>query len=252
MQADHGFHRAGAAVTPVVSGGWTPPLDADPVKLDSFGRGTHDNRLGSTFAFELKSFVGRLLGFLPQLAETKDVLNLGCGATPRRDFTNLDFYALRTKLSLWRKGYSFVQHDLRYPLPFSDQTFRGVYSEHTVEHLYPAQALRLFAEVHRVLKPGGVFRCIVPDLAKYVAVYNKQLSGPEFAQFTNGCEAIWSLTQNWGHLSVWDAEMLQLKLREAGFSRTEHCAFRQGSVAPMLVDLETRRWESLYVEAHKD
>jgi SAM-dependent methyltransferase len=252
MEANRATYRTSTEVHPVVSGGWVPEMDPVLVQQDRFDSDAYYTRLGSMLAFEIKSFVGRAFGFLPTLAATKDFLNLGSGAAPQRDFTNVDFYNLRTKASLWRKGYSFVQHDLRFPLPFPADTFLGVYSEHTVEHLYPVHAQRLFKEVHRVLKPGGVFRCIVPDLAKYVACYNKESTGPEFAHFTNGCEAMWSLTQNWGHISVWDAEMLQLKLRQAGFARTEPCEFRQGSLPPLLVDLEARRWQSVCVEAHKE
>lgn len=34
-----------------------------------------------------------------------------------------------------------------------------------------AEALRLLAEVRRVLKLGGAFRCSVPDLGRYVDFY---------------------------------------------------------------------------------
>jgi predicted SAM-dependent methyltransferase len=218
---------------------------------DRFGSDAYQNRLGSMLKFELTSWIGRMLGFLPQLAETKEYLNIGSGAAPHREFTNLDFYAPRTKASLWLKGFSFVQHDLRFPLPFRNESFRGVFSEHCVEHLYPKHAQNLFREVRRVLKPGGVFRCIVPDLARYVACYNKQLLHPEFAHFRYGCEAIWSLTQNWAHVSVWDAEMLTLKLREAGFEDVAVRDFQKGRLPELCIDLETRRWASLYVEAYK-
>ncbi len=98
----------------------------------------------------------------------------------------------------------------------------------------------------------GTFRCIVPDLAKYIAFYNEQSAPPGFAHFVNGCEAIWSLTQNWGHVSVWDADMLTLKLREAGFREVTVCDFRRGKLPALWIDLEIRRWASLYVEAYKD
>lgn len=228
------------------------PLDPGLAEQDRFDSGAYDNRLGSALKFEVTSWVGRRFKFLPKLAATKDYLNIGSGAAPHKEFTNLDFYAPRTKLSLLRKGYSFVQHDLRYPLPFPANSFRGIYSEHCVEHLYPRHAQNLFKEAFRVLKPGGVFRCIVPDLAKYIACYNKQPVDPEFAHYVNGCEAIWSLTQNWSHVSVWDQEMLGLKLRDAGFSRVERCEFRQGSMPELLIDLQMRRWQSLYMEAHKN
>lgn len=239
------------AADPAAPGPSDGRLDRLTAEQDHFASDAYYNRLGDALKFELKSWVGRRLRFLPRLAATKDYLNIGSGAAPHRDFTNLDFYALRTKLSLLRKGYSFVQHDLRYPLPFPANSFRGVYSEHCVEHLYPRHAQNLFKEVLRVLKPGGVFRCIVPDLAKYVARYNKQPVDHEFAHYVNGCEAMWSLTQNWAHVSVWDAEMLGLQLRNAGFAEVTQCDFRHGKLPALLIDLQMRRWQSLYMEAYK-
>ena len=107
------------------------------------------------------------------------------------------------------------------------------------------------SEIHRVLAPGAIFRCAVPDLEKYVDFYMGREVDKEFRKFRSGCEAIWSLTQNWGHLSVWDFEMLEEKLLAAGFSNVEKRAYRSGSNPDLLVDLEARKWETLYLEATK-
>lgn len=40
-----------------------------------------------------------------------------------------------------------------------------------------------------MLKPGAVFRCSVPDLAKYVAFYTGEPSSDTFGMFQSGCEA---------------------------------------------------------------
>lgn len=45
-----------------------------------------------------------------------------------------------------------------------DGSFDGVYSSHSVEHLYPHEVTRALAEFHRVLAPGGAAIIIVPDL----------------------------------------------------------------------------------------
>lgn len=54
--------------------------------------------------------------------------------------------------------------DLKNPLPFGDATAGFVYCCHTLEHLYPNDAMRLLAEIRRVLKPGGVCRMVTPSL----------------------------------------------------------------------------------------
>jgi SAM-dependent methyltransferase len=170
-------------------------------------------------------------------------LHLGCGVNLLEGFDNVDFYTMR----FWRVQH--IGHDLRYPLPYADKVFDGAFSEHTLEHLHVVDGLKMLCEVKRVLKPGSVFRVSVPDVRKYVDFYEGKTSDPEFMKFQNGCEAIWSLTQNWGHLSCWDVPMLTQQLKAAGFSDVIACDFRSGSNSALLRDSEGRRWESLYLEA---
>lgn len=61
--------------------------------------------------------------------------------------------------------------DLRKPLPFSAGTFDGCYSSHVIEHLFREEALALLKEAHRILKPGGVCRTLVPDFGALVSEY---------------------------------------------------------------------------------
>jgi predicted SAM-dependent methyltransferase len=49
---------------------------------------------------------------------------------------------------------------------FADNSVDEVYGSHVYEHLsYSEELLRAFGEAYRVLKPGGVFKVGVPDLA---------------------------------------------------------------------------------------
>jgi predicted SAM-dependent methyltransferase len=48
-------------------------------------------------------------------------------------------------------------------LPFDDSTLHFIYSEHFLEHLFFDEAVSLLRECHRVLKPSGVIRTVVPD-----------------------------------------------------------------------------------------
>ncbi len=196
----------------------------------------------SGLQFALRSRLGRALS--PRRRSPKNpFIHIGCGANLLTGFDNLDFYAMR----FWAARH--IGHDLRYPLPYADASFDGAFSEHTLEHLYVGDAERLLREIRRVLKPGSVARIAVPDLGRYVAFYNGAPSDPEFAQFGSGCEAIWSLTQYWGHLSCWDAVRLVAALGEAGFSGAAQATFRNGRDARLLQDTPARHWETLYVEA---
>jgi len=48
-------------------------------------------------------------------------------------------------------------------LPLDDGSISFIYSEHFFEHLFRDEALSLFRECHRILRPFGVIRTCVPD-----------------------------------------------------------------------------------------
>jgi len=64
-----------------------------------------------------------------------------------------------------------IVHNLRRGLPFDAASFDGIYASHVIEHLYRTDARRLLGECRRVLRPGGVLRVVVPDLAAIVKEY---------------------------------------------------------------------------------
>lgn len=62
----------------------------------------------------------------------------------------------------------FVNHDNETPiqerLPYEDDCVDLVFAEHVAEHTGSHDILNFFTDVHRILKPGGVFRVCVPML----------------------------------------------------------------------------------------
>ena len=50
------------------------------------------------------------------------------------------------------------------PLPIPSDSLDYVYSEHFIEHITAEEALVFIEESLRVLKKGGIFRCLTPDL----------------------------------------------------------------------------------------
>jgi predicted SAM-dependent methyltransferase len=55
--------------------------------------------------------------------------------------------------------------------PFEENSVDCIYSSHTFEHLSYSEAAFVLKECYRVIKPGGVIRIIVPDLAQIVDNY---------------------------------------------------------------------------------
>jgi len=92
-------------------------------------------------------------------------LNAGCGETNSVDWNNLDR----------KRGRHIVFHDLRKPLPYSDDTFDAVYSSHILEHLDPEEGDRFLGELFRTCKPGGICRIVVPDYEQVCREYLRRI-----------------------------------------------------------------------------
>ncbi len=89
----------------------------------------------------------------------KKTLDVGCG---QGDFLVKDkerFIGIDDNDELLAKarnrGAQAVKSDVK-KLPFEDGGFAGAYCVNVIEHLAPADALRMLSEIARVLAPGGV------------------------------------------------------------------------------------------------
>jgi len=210
--------------------------------------------LKKVFIFELKSLFGRtFLNNKPNLHNVENYLNLGCGTNIIRGYVNADFF----RFKFWEKDYPPYewQLDLRYPLKCKNDTFDGIYTEHTIEHLYPEQVKLLVSELYRILKPGAYIRISTPDIEKYVNFYIRNYSGIDKIEFSKkyntGCAAIRNITQNYFHVSVWDFEEIKIYLENAGFKNIKKMSFGKSSDKKLEIDLKNREWETVYVEAQK-
>jgi len=96
------------------------------------------------------------------------LLNLGCGERYHAAWTNVDFRGSSPEV---------IEHDLRQPLPFADASFTAVYASHVLEHFSRPFASVFLTECHRLIKPGGVLRLVVPDLETIAKLYLENLQG---------------------------------------------------------------------------
>ncbi|MCI0363667.1 MAG: methyltransferase domain-containing protein, partial [Phycisphaerales bacterium] len=88
-------------------------------------------------------------------------LHLGCGLHYLPGMINIDGNLLRKK-DLWL--------DLRNPLPFPDRSASLIYCAHTIEHLFPDDAIELLKEMRRVISDDGVVRLAVPSMEYALAI----------------------------------------------------------------------------------
>ena len=222
------------------------------VKKHSIYSTKYQVNLSGLLYFEIRSLFGRFFYFKPPKLKknNKNLLNLCCGTNKFEGWVNADFLK---DLKFWNRSNKQIDWmlDLRLPLNCDDNVWDGVFSEHTLEHLYPMQVLNLLKELNRTMKPGAWLRITVPDLKKYVNYYCKKEADEKFYKWSTGCEAIRCLTQNYVHLSVWDSELLGHFLQESGFVNVQEVSFMEGTDKLLLKDSEDRKWETLYVEAQK-
>lgn len=94
-------------------------------------------------------------------------LNLGCGSTYVKGWTNIDFVSTSEEV---------MAYNLLRGIPHSDNSFDLVYHSHVLEHFPKAEASRFIAECYRVLNPGGVIRIAIPDLEQIALNYIKYLN----------------------------------------------------------------------------
>src|SRR5450432_2927841 len=83
------------------------------------------------------------------------LLNVGCGPNIFPYFINLDFD--------WTKKIDIVWDIRKKPYPLKDDSLEGIFTEHCLEHISFADCEKNLREFHRMLKPGGNLRIVVPD-----------------------------------------------------------------------------------------
>lgn len=73
-------------------------------------------------------------------------------------------------------GKSIIYIDASKRLPFPDNYFDFIYSEHMIEHISYDSAQNMLKECNRVLKKNGKIRISTPDLDKYLSLFDSEKS----------------------------------------------------------------------------
>lgn len=178
----------------------------------------------------------------------KVLLNVGCGPYPNPGFINLEYS--------WHPGIDICWNIVTKPYPLADNSLEGVYSEHCLEHIPYESCFNNLKEFHRMLKPEGTLRIIVPDGETYCSLYLKKLSDPGTMmpygeQEETGMISVNRIFRSHGHQFIYDFTTFKLLLEKAGFTRISKQEFGKGRDARLLIDRPKRAVESLYVEAIK-
>ena len=151
---------------------------------------------------------------------------------------NVDANLLNRQFEVWA--------DLRHPLPFRSHTLTAVYSHHVIEHL-PDLAFH-FREVHRCLRPGGIYRVGGPngDMAIQKFVENDKAW---FTHFPVDRRSIGGRFENFvfcgrDHLTILTYSFLEELMTDAGFTDIRLCQPAKETGYPELFnDCLTREYE---------
>jgi predicted SAM-dependent methyltransferase len=136
-----------------------------------------------------------------------------------------------TDLDPRRQGIFYL--DATQPLPFPADSFDFIFSEHMVEHIPLSAGLEFLKECRRVLKPSGVVRLATPDLRNILAlISNHNPDSETYLQwavetfklpgepFPKAPVVINNFFRSWGHQFLYDPEMMQKAMEQAGFRDT--------------------------------
>ena len=142
----------------------------------------------------------------------------------------------------------------------------AIYCSHTLEHLSLNDFYKALKNTYLVLKPGGIFRCVLPDLEFAVLRYleekeSKPTASISFMKSTmlglenrsiSFKEKMIDLLGNSAHLWMWDQYSLSKALNDVGFSSVRKCNF-QDSIEKAFLDVEDegRFWGAVAFEAIK-
>jgi predicted SAM-dependent methyltransferase len=127
-----------------------------------------------------------------------------------------------------------------------------LYASHVLEHLAYEDALRALDNSYKALKPGGVFRLIVPDLAARARLYVARAdradptAARDFMESTVLGErrrpkgllrSLAAILGGYQHRWMWDEASMAGALAKAGFVDIRRCSFGD-SGDPMFARVE--------------
>lgn len=141
-------------------------------------------------------------------------------------------------------------------LTLHDQTCKGVYCSHVLEHLSLQDLRMALVNTRRLLQPGGLFRLVVPDLEFYIRQYQAHPSpdaAPDFMVKTGLGEVsrrrgFFGLARDWignsRHRWMWDYLSLATELGEVGFVNIRRATIGDSQDPKFRSVEDTERWKN--------
>jgi len=197
-----------------------------------------------------------------------------CGPSSWRNFDSSPMLRLQRApllklLPIARRGAQYPQTvvygDVVKGLPVDSRSADLAYCSHTLEHLSLGDCRIALKETFRILKPGGSFRAVLPDIRFICRQYldsctTDPAAAVKFIQDTHmgleetphGIEKLRRMFSRSFHLWMWDYAAMRLELEKVGFVDIRPASFGD-SYHSAYTDVESGpRWENaLGFEARK-
>lgn len=134
--------------------------------------GTRGNGLLENYLARLRARMAEKK--IPEELRSGSILDIGCGSFPvflsktrfktKFGIDKLDSFGESSKDVAVSNGIVFIRQDImtEQMLPFKEGTFEIVTMLAVIEHLDPNRLSTLIDEIHRILKPGGLFILTTP------------------------------------------------------------------------------------------
>ncbi len=199
----------------------------------------------------------------------QEYVQFGCGLCAPPTWRNFDagpaFWLEKNlpflKKALIRRGFPDYPPNIEYGdvisgLPVEERSARGVYCSHVLEHLALNEFRVTLLNVFRYLKPGGVFRFVVPDLEYYAKAYVSSDSVDAAITFMREAhlgeahkeaglgDKARSLFGRSQHLTMWDCKSMSAELANAGFTNIRRASYNDAEDLRFLDVEDAGRWEN--------
>jgi predicted SAM-dependent methyltransferase len=192
-------------------------------------------------------------------------LNIGCGLSSCDGWINYDG-SLKVKLQRLKIIGPFFNlikpkfpknvyyADVTTKIPRQSNSVDIIYTSHMLEHLSLEEFVLALNEIYRLLKPGAVFRSVMPDLEHSIKAYlantNSEASSDFLREIDLGIEVkpkgiisnISSLFSNSKHLWIWDYKSLYDQLEKAGFTNIKRAFFNDSAIEDFKEIEDNNRW----------
>ena len=192
-------------------------------------------------------------------------VNVGCGFDVGEGWLNIDASPTLRFERLPVMGGLYTKNASRFPAaahygdivkgPLCEEgTADGVYASHMLEHLPRDACVSALRHIHVMMKPGGVFRLVVPDLETRARAYVAAVEAGEgtpadgFMQETllgqerapkGLLRRLAALFGHQAHLWMWDEATLAAVLTDVGFRNIRRCDFGDAE-DPMFARVEAK------------